>query len=159
MSGGADSVFTQLLTEKNCQDEMKFNELYYQSKVRLLISLEALETGTYQYHCDNFGNRIYPPSEEHWWDFDESYASRDGILEFIEKEQAATRINRGHEVMLKERIAPSFIKALIVPDEQTKSHLVDFLRANDLVQNETILNKPIDEFVRVGTKVTEDLIR
>ena len=157
LSGGADSVFTQLLTKKNCENEMKFSQLYYQSSVRVLISLDALETGTYQYHSDSFGNRNY--TENQWWGWGESYASREGILEFIAKEQNSATLNRGHEVMLKERIAPSFIKALIVKDEQTKTHLVDYLRSNNLVQNEKILDTPIDEFIRVGTKVTEDLIR
>jgi hypothetical protein len=158
-SGGSDSVFTQLLTAKNCQDKMSFNKLNYQSKVRLLISLDALETGTYQYHSDSFGNRNYNPGQPWWWG-DESYHKRDGILEFIRKEQTEHSIfHGGHEVMLKERIAPSFFKGLIVPDEKTKTSLVDYLRGCGLIQNDSILNIPIDRFVRIGTKVTEDLIQ
>ncbi len=160
-SGGADSVFTQLLTEKNCTDQMPFHQLNYQSKVRLLISLDALETGTYQYHTDSFGNRVYPSPEwgwHGWWHYKEHYGQRDGILEFIQKEQAAPTVNSGHEVMLKERIAPSFFTGLVVQDEETKTGLVDYLRASGLIQNDSILNAPVDRFIRVGTKVTSELI-
>ncbi len=156
-SGGADSVYTQLLTEKNCTDEMPFHQLNYQSKVRLLISLDALETGTYQYHTDSFGNRVYS-SNLGWWQYQEAYGKRDGILEFIEKEQATPVVNGGHEVMLKERIAPSFFTGLVVQDEKTKTSLVDYLRASGLIQNDSILNAPVDWFIRVGTKVTNELI-
>jgi hypothetical protein len=157
MSGGADSVYTQLLTEKNCQEQMDLNSLYYYSKVRLLIGLEALETGTYQYHTDALGNRIYEEGRPFWW-FDSSYAERDGILEFIQKEQAMPGVRGDHEVMLKERVAPSFFKGLIVPDEKTKADLIAYLRKSDLLQGDEILNTPVDRFIRVGTNVTEELI-
>jgi hypothetical protein len=156
-SGGADSVYTQLLTEKNCTDQMPFHELHYQSKVRFLISLDALETGTYQYHSDSFGNRVYSPHGG-WEHYDESYGKRDGILEFIRKQQAAPFVRGGHEVMLKERIAPSFFTGLIVQDEKTKTGLVNYLRDHGLIRNDSILDTPVDRFIRVGAKVTKELI-
>ena len=155
--GGADSVFTQLLTEKNCVDKMPLNRLYYQSKVRMLISLDALETGTYQYHEDGFGGRHFRPDTD--WDFfdSQSYADRENILEFIEAERSLS-VNPGHEVMLKERIAPSFFKGLIVPDEQVKKNLLLHLERSGLVQDNEILGHSVDQFIRVGTRVTEELI-
>jgi len=157
MSGGADSVFTQLLTEKNCREKMSFNQLHYQSKVRLLLSLEALEMGTYQYHSDSFGNRIYD-SQSPWWRFQEKYGERDGILEYIRKEQAAQWTDGGHEVMFKERIDPSYFKGVVVADQKTKSDLIAYLEGAGLIENGKILNQTVDRFVRVGTSVTEDLI-
>ena len=62
-TGGADSVFTQFLTRKNFEDKMSLYELYYGS-VRLLISRKALETGSYQYHSDEFGSRDYQRGED-----------------------------------------------------------------------------------------------
>jgi hypothetical protein len=67
-------------------------------------------------------------------------------------------VNSGNEVMLKERIAPSFFKGLIVPDGQTKLDLIDYLRTVGLIEKDRILNFSIDQFIRVGTKVSEELI-
>ncbi len=156
-SGGADSVFTQLLTEKNVKDKMSFHSFNYQSKVRFLISLDALETGTYQYHSDSFGNRNYNTKGFGWgW---ESYKTRDGILEFIEKEQKAPFVHGGHEVMLKERLAPSYFFGIVVPNNFVKENLINHLREVGVIQNETLLGKPVDAFIRVATNVSEDLLK
>lgn len=152
-SGGADSVYTQLLTEKNCREKMEFDELYYDSKVRILIGLEALEMGTYQYHSDSFGNRIL--GEGSWWSGE--YGKRDGILEFIANEQSSPHLNPGHEVMLKERVAPKFFKGLIVPNEKTKMGLVKHLQECGLIENGKILNTDVDKFIHVGDRVSEEL--
>lgn len=155
LSGGADSVFTQLVTERHCHEKLNWYEFVYQSKVRVLISLDALEMGSYQYYTDSFGNRLYQNSHEHW--FSEKYAERDNILEFIQKQQNEAFFYEGNEVMIKERVAPSFFSGLVVPDEQTKRNLVRYLESHDIVQNGQILNRSVDQFIHVSTSITEDL--
>ena len=152
-TGGADSVYTQLLTESACKEKRSLSELYH-SKVRLLISLEALELGTYHYHYDMLGNRLI--DEESWGWLNGSYAKRENILEFIRKEQRS--FQRRNEVMLKERLSASFFKGLIVSDEKTKADLIHYLEKCNLIQNQLILNTSVDKFIRVGTHLSEELI-
>ena len=162
-SGGADSVFTQLITEKNCREEMPFNDLNYTSKIRFLISLEALESGTYQYFDDLFGNRHIDSS---WGD---SYSSRPGILDFVDGLQNAPKspyhwssTYSGHEVMLKERVDPSFFTKIVVANEATRSGLMDYLRERQLIQlngagQEMILGAKADQFITVAKQAREEL--
>lgn len=169
ISGGADNVYTQMLTERDIQERLDLRNLYF-SKARLLISLAALETGSNQYYTDSYGNRLrnlhYP-----WWEF---YPSRPNILEFTQQLQSgkpnpsfsmwhwASNYYR-NEVMLKERLDPSLFTGIILDTEQTKQGLLQYLRAHNLVQkdsagNETILRIAVDRFLRVGTFVTKELI-
>ena len=157
MSGGADSVYTQLLTKKHCDEEMKFSKLNYQSGVRFLISLNALEMGSYQYHRDSIGNRIVDEFDKFWWWGIESYKDRESILEFIRSQQMFPMHQNGHEVMLKERVAPSFFDGLVVSDQATKDKLLLRLKSEDLILDGLVLGKPIDKFIRVADRVTEEL--
>ena len=161
-SGGADSVFTQMFTQKNIEDHLRLRDLMYNSKVRFLLKLDALETGSYQYKDDALGVRKI---ENDFW-FDDEYAERQNILEFTNDLQKNTRFaNRynGHEVMFKERLAPSFIQGLVVDDQSTYNNLLHYLRDHNMIQidpngNETILNTAVDQFIRIGTQVTDQLL-
>ena len=160
-SGGADSVFMQMVTEKNCNDHMSFNQLNYHGKARFLISLDALETGTYQYFDDSFGNRRVDPS---YWN---NYTSRPNILELADRLNAPTSDYwgspySGHEVMAKERLDPSFFTGIAVDSAQTRGNLMEYLRTHNLIQwdrsgHETILGIAADRFVRVAPNASEDL--
>lgn len=86
-SGGSDAVYTQMITEDNCRQNADFIGLYYSSDIRFIISLEAIETGTYQYFNDSFGNRI-PNSR-----YTTPYNERPGILEFIDALQTSTLLS------------------------------------------------------------------
>lgn len=164
--GGADSVYLQMLTEQNVKENLNLDNLYY-SKARLLISLDVLETGTYQYPYDEWGTRIMEEEGSFWWASD-AYKSRPSILEFTDQLQSepakkwSWEYDR-HEVMAKERIDPSYFTGMILEDQHTKDDLIDYLRKHNLIHkdtsgNETVLNIALDRFFRVGTHVTEDLI-
>ncbi len=155
ITGGADSVFTQLITENICKEGENLEELWYNSAVRLVISLDVLELGSYQYHGDNFGSRSVEDNFFWWWWLLESYQERDNILEFIRKEQ--NQFNYSNEVMLKDRIDPSFFTGIIVPNAQIKSKLISYLKKEGLLENGLILNIPVDRFIRVGTQFSEEL--
>lgn len=155
-TGAADSVFTQLITEKDCKDQIWLSDFYYYSKVRLLFSLDLLETGTYQYHYDSFGIRR---TEDEL--YGEIYKGRPGILDFVSQENAD--FYPENEVMIKERIPPSLIEGLIVQDEQTRDKMLDYLRTCHLVElntsgQETILGISIDRFIRAASCLSEELI-
>ena len=153
-TGGADSVFTQFLTEKNFREAMDLNDLYW-GDVRLLFSLDVLEAGTYQYHYDAFGSR-----QIDWmWG---GYLGRPDILAFTEVEQAYG-FNFGNEVMIKERISPEMIKGLIVPTTQMRDDLIVRLKLRNAVildkaGCESIFNIPLERFVHVGTHLSEGML-
>ncbi len=163
-TGGADSVYAQMLTDQNAKENLPFSDLYH-GKVRLLISLDALETGTYQYLDDDFGSRMYNNPESWFWHKD-VYANRPSILELTDTLQKTPRDGSGweydrHEIMLKERLDPKFFKGLVVSDDATKNGLIDFLRKTNLIQgnegSETILGVALDQFIHVTRQVSEDL--
>ncbi|NGX40018.1 MAG: hypothetical protein KR126chlam1_01358 [Chlamydiae bacterium] len=147
-TGAADSVFTQLVT-KNISN---FGECYYFGNIRFLFSLDAVESGTYQYHEDNFGSRRIGED----WFFLDSYLSRPNIVDFVKEENRY--FSGDNEVMIKERIPPSLIEGIIVPEDSIRSDLLDHLRQVNIVEldslgNETILGNPVDKFIQVQKPV------
>lgn len=153
MTGGADSVYTQIVTKNN----KSFDEYAYQTPVRLIISPKIFEMGTYQYHTDNFGNRMLV--EDDWWWFDK-YIDRNNISDFLTVEKLY--FNSDNEVMIKDRIPPEYFTGIVVDNASTKQDLLEYLRGKDLVQmdssgHETILSRPIDEFLYVGDAITKEL--
>jgi hypothetical protein len=172
-TGGADAVYTQMVTDQLIKTDPTLDSLQYQSHVRLLISLEALNAGTYQYFYDDYGTRIYSPSSENYFWDDEKYAERPSIFELTKKLQetpsspnpwGASWIYSGHEIMLKERIAPSLFQGLMVDAEETRIELLNYLKKRQLIElnkngQETILGKPADEFIRVGKMATQALTK
>jgi len=156
-TGGADSVFTQMITENVCRKQSRLNELEYDFDVRLMISLDVLELGSYQYRSDNFGNRNLEPNEmlQFFLNLD-PYADRQSILEFTRSLQMT--FSPYNEVMLKERIDPSYFTSIIVSDEQKKIELINYLKKYDLIEDGKILGRSVDQFIRVGTRWSFDLI-
>lgn len=160
--GGADAVYTQMITENLVKEDPTLSALQYQSKVRMLISLKALETGTYQYYDDDFGTRRYKLDD--WWWKNDLYANRPDILELTKELQSTpTSSHRygkdwnydGHEVMLKERLDPSLFEGIVVDTQKTRDDLLSYLRTCNLIQTdqlgkETILGYNIDRFIHVG---------
>jgi len=145
-TGGADSVFAQMVTDKT----KSYGSFAYQSSVRFLISPKALETGTYQYHDDSFGSRKLHNT---WWS---DYLFRPDIFSFVDSERAF--FNSDNEVMLKERLAPEYITGIVVNTHEMKNSILDYLRECNIVQTdsygkETILSKPIDQFIHVGKTI------
>ncbi len=166
--GGADSVFTQLLTKQNFQEKMPLSNLSYNGPIRFIFKFQS---DTYQYYFGNSGARnsdfyFSRPS------ISELIQSPEGIFEeglifkkdpnnptaILDLEKEAKLRSPSHELMLKERMAPENITGILVPDEASKTILLDYLRSKDIVQNETILGKPVDKFIHVGTHLSDDLL-
>lgn len=148
-TGGADSVFTQLVTDKT----KSYNSFAYQSSVRFLISPKALENGTYQYHDDSFGSRKL---HDFWWS---SYTDRPNLVDFVKSERGF--FNSDNEVMLKERLSPEYITGIVVSTQYMKNSILDYLRQQDIVKvdqygQETILSKSIDQFIHVGNTIKSE---
>jgi len=152
LSGGADSVFTQMVSDKNTS----FKDFAYDSNARIHFSPKVFETGTYQYHSDNYGTRKI----NDWWSWwGGGYLERPEPFDFIDGERAQFRGH--HEVMIKDRIPPEWITGISVKNEALKKSLLDYFRENDVVQkdangNETILGKLVDQFIWVGSEIHKE---
>jgi hypothetical protein len=159
-SGGADSIYTQMLTIKNeVSGNFDTSHLSYQSKVRILISLDALETGTYQHLEDSFGSRLVN-HESILGQSEEAYLNRLNISEFTKTIQQKCSKWSDHEIMLKERIDPSYFEGFLVNDEETRSGLLHHLRACNLIQKdssnrETIKGHLVEDFIRVSPLIPD----
>jgi hypothetical protein len=144
-TGGADSVFTQLISEKDIKDGNSFDQFYYHGKARLIFSLDLLESGTYQYHEDSFGTRV-----------GNTYKNRSGILDFVYDENHNYKYTPGNEVMIKERIDPNYIQCIVVQNENTKTSLIDNLRSYNVISKDnTILGRPLNDFIKVAHRISE----
>jgi len=139
--GSSDSVFTRLITKSS--DDSNWG-------VSLLLPLEALETGTYQYHTDKYGSRHKNGASKNF------YKVRPGIEEFVEKEAFSS--SDSNEVMIKERAKPFKI---LLSSEQTKQGLVSYLKKHNIITldqqgHEKINGIDVDQFLLVGTKVKQE---
>jgi hypothetical protein len=126
--GSDDSVFIQILSNTTEQ----FDGGYY-SNMHIILSKEVLNTGTYQYFYDSFGDRVHA-----------NYENRPTIFELV---NSLTKRHVSHEIMVKERIPPKFIEQIVVIDECLKKELIDHLHAKGLIENDTVLGKPLDSFI------------
>ena len=146
-TGGSDSVFTQLVTTST----ESYDTLFYSGDgVSFLISLDALETGTYQYHFDSYGVRNLV--EGSTWLGPERYLTRPDILSFVKDE--AIKSHKGNEIMIKEFLSAEYITGIIVRDEILKQKMIDHLRSQGLVRlgfdgQEWIGKHLLKKFIRV----------
>jgi hypothetical protein len=154
LGANADSVFARLMTKENCSNsELLKNYTYIgQARCGIIISLDSLETGTYQYHSqeENAGYRVYAP-----------YLNRKSILEFIQEE--LMQFNGDNEVMLKERVSPSMFRAIVFTDQELRNRFVDYLRSMrrikiDETGEEKLDGHSLERFIRYATNVSEELI-
>lgn len=143
LTGGADSVFTRLLTSFNLPS------LSY-GDVSLVYSLKALNRGTYQYRDDLYGTRdISRPY----------YSERSSIFDFVKEEvRHPSDLN---EVMIKERIAPEEIVGCVVQSERQKSDLQKLLIQDGAAQQRNgewhVNGVLLEDFISVK-KMTPDLL-
>jgi hypothetical protein len=138
-----------------------------------MISLDALETGTYQFHFCVLGNR---DTSGILGDF---YASRSGISEFVLIQDFNSRSGTdgfeqslqpleldflfpkdSNEVMLKDRIDPAkYITGFIASSENLKNDLTNDFRAKGYVQIingvETIYGHPLSSFITCEQNIGE----
>lgn len=151
-TGGSDSVFAQLVPSNYSPENTPIAKKFgYFRGVALTYSLDALNTGTYQYHIDSYGTRRMNPA------FQSNYLNRPNIFDFVMHQRR--HFNQSNEVMLKERVPPHLITGILVSDKNLLDRLTDHLRTAGLIQldkegKEMIFNIPVSKFIR--TPSTEE---
>jgi hypothetical protein len=144
--GGAQSVYTQMITQIDIDAKKRFRNFYYTSPVRLYISLDALNQGCYQGFLDRCGIRTV-----------QEYIHRPSIFDLthtlaINMTLFQRQGYRGHEIMIPDRIRPEFIKAMSVKSETIRQQIIEKMREENLITvdrrgQEKFNGIPINEFI------------
>jgi hypothetical protein len=163
LAGGSSSVFTQMITERDMRENISLpNFSVYHRQVRLLISLEALETGSYHYR---FGGYTGLRPGGTGWNRISTNPHGTPLLEFVQQLQTAPRytpphnhpafgFDQGHELMLKDRIDPSMVRGLVVGNATDKATMIAELQKHHLLaSNNTINGTPVDRFIQIATHI------
>ncbi len=144
--GGAQSVYTQIITQIDINSKRRLRTFYYTSPVRLYISLDALNQGSYQGVLDRCGIRGVQEYINRPTIFDLTHTLAMNLPIFQRLDYA------GHEIMIPDRILPGFIKAISVKSEMIKQQIIERMREENLVRvdrngQESYNGIPINEFI------------
>jgi len=141
MSGGAESVFTRLITE----NMPKYPTSYTLSgKMQILCDLDLVERGGFAYRTDLYGTKNPV-----------AYKARPSILELTEHCQKDPQIYKYNEVCIRNRIPPERFKGVLVQDNGQKTAIINALKLEGLITLDTLHREcingvPVDQFIHVG---------
>ena len=141
-NGGADQVFTRLITDNMSMDP---EDYLLAGNVQILYDLDLVGRGGFAYSADKFGTKEQS-----------DYQNRPNIIELTQKLKAGSpKEYISNEVCIKNRIPPKFIKGVMVKDQTQKDQLVAALRTAGLMtpnkDGEECINLiPIDKFIHIG---------
>ncbi|WP_166156273.1 MULTISPECIES: hypothetical protein [unclassified Neochlamydia] len=120
-SGGAESVFTRLVTKKMLN--YKVEEFAKAGHIQLLIDLKAVNpANSYGHRHDAFGSRT---------------ARRVSLKDLtfnMESSSLDDHPGRSNEVMIRDYIAPHFIKKIVVQTEEAKENIISRLIHDNIVE-------------------------
>lgn len=140
-SGGADFVFTRLLTKKMTAAA---EDYIFSGQIQVFYNLDLIERVCCNYYGD-FGGTKDPYS----------YRLRSSIFELAKHCETSPHDLRLNEVCVYSRILPQFIQGIMVPNEAAKKELINILRKEGLLTNndegeECVNGVPVDRFIRAG---------
>lgn len=143
--GGNESVYTQLITQSDIERNKSFLEYAYQSPVRLILDLDPLSMGSYQYYYDSFGSKN--PAY---------YANRDSIFTYVKNKLKMQSCWDSSEVMLKERVSAQHIRSIVVKNEGAKKELIAQLKILKAIDAEgRVCGKKIEDLIIVGNSLSD----
>ena len=120
-SGGGDQVFTRLVNNRT--GEFNIDDFAYHGEAQILWDLAVVQRIPYGYDNDTYGIRNR---------FDDgyiNYKNRPNPQTLAEKTSNPT-----NEVMLKNSVAPRFVKGIMVPNQERKDDLIEYLKINKLAE-------------------------
>gem|GEM_PF-3372583 len=136
-SGGADSVFTRLVTRKN-KGKYLYRHHYKGGGYRLIFDISVLErTDWYAYNKDKFGEVGTL-----------TYERRKSAIDHIKEVDHA--YNKGNEVMFRRGIGKEYIKEIHCDTESEKNSLIYQLKKIGI---DTFNGKPIEEIIKVKEEI------
>lgn len=150
------SVYTQLIWNDFLKDQKKVKSLGYTEfgTVRLYISLEALNRGSYQYNNDLSGTHKTS-----------IYSHRKTIFDFIKTFPLwINKAIKWHEVLIPGCIFPKEIMGISVPTEHMKKQVLDHFRAHQMLEVDALGKERIhgilaEEFISCSQTISEEAIK
>jgi len=144
-SGGGDQVFTRNVNKSLIRK--KINNFALSGRMQILYDLDVVNRGSYGFTGDRYGVRN--PKKFSY----RHYKNRSNLVNLTKRTHS---FNNENEIMVKNRIPPEFIRCVVVRNEEEKKILIAELRKSGLITqdngHESILGKPIDEFVVISKK-------
>lgn len=144
MKGGAESVFTRIVTERHLQ--LEIGKFTMSGDVQILIDLEALNPITSYAHADDaFGSR---------------QRNRVNLEQFTKNIETASQNSHyiSNEIMVRDNISPQFIKKIVVKNQDIKNRIIEKIKEDNLIivrnniQYIQVANNkliPLDDFIVV----------
>jgi len=138
-SGGADSVFTRMVTNKMSMDPAEYAAV--EKQFQIIYDLKLIERVGYAYSFDRYGSKKI-----------EDYPYRSNVLETANQENLFCYQN---EVCIKNRVPPSYIKGILIDKKLNKNDFIDELKQLDMItinqNNEECINDiSVDKFIHQG---------
>lgn len=155
MKGGADCVFTRLITSNLAS--MPIQYIPFSGSIQVLYDLSLINRGGYAYPEDQYG--IRNPADRDG----DTYRFRDSLVQTAQ--QVDRERHESNEFLLKFGIMPSSIVGLVVGSEDDKRALIAKLQEKGLVIDRDgrlyiktrDIDRPVDEFIHVGDKFTRQM--
>ena len=145
-TGGAESVFTRLVTEDMSKNPMSYP---LHGKIQILCDLDLVERVGFVYTSDQYGTKEVV-----------TYVDRPSILGLTEYCQNNPSTSKNNEVCIRNRVPPERMKGVMVKNDGEKDALVNALRLEGLLTLDTLTREcingvPIDQFIHVGALKAE----
>ena len=141
-SGGAESVFTRLVTDNMPKDP---NSYALNGKMQILYDLDLVERVGFVYSVDAYGTK------------DEMmYQYRPSVIEVAKLCESAPSLDyTSNEVCIRNRAPPESMKGVMVQNIGEKDALINALKLEGLITLDTkgrecINDIPIDQFIHIG---------
>ncbi len=118
--GGGQQIFLRCVTNENIKFPIR--QFKFSDEMQLLYSTNALRRGAYGYPMDKFGTKN-----------DYFYGNRKNLLEFPSQVDQVKDIIVENEVMVKHRIDPIYMDAVVVQHQSFKDEMVKVLEKETFI--------------------------
>ena len=140
-TGGGESVFTRMLTDKMPTQISKFP---LASHIQILYDLKLIERVGYVYDGDKFGTKdpLF-------------YKVRSNVVDLTKNINADPTNYFSNEICIHHRVGPEFVKGILVRTSAEKNKLIDDFRQEGLLTKNSLDEEcfngvPIDQFIHIG---------
>lgn len=141
-SGGAEAIFTTLITKKT-MDTVPITNCKYGGSVKIFYDLKLLERVGYGYSSDCYG------AKDHRYNNPNSRHNIQGLVNKVNTFDDSFNLT-ANEVCVHSRISPEYIKGILVDSEANKQLIIQSLQKENLIKNGCVRNVPINKFIRVA---------
>lgn len=140
VAGGAGSVYTRLITSNMTNYSSRIFDC--KGKFQLLYDLDLVDRVGHCYNYVRYGTKKAP----HYHD----PLTRFNILDLTHNLMNSPDTNLSNEVCISQRVAPEYIKGILVGSKDGKREIIQALQAENLLSQGCFNGIPIAKFIHVG---------